>query len=138
MGAGGNRRRDRRTAGARDAGTSAVELVITMPALLLLVLVVIQFGLWAHAQHVGLAAAQDGATAARAYGATEDAGRDRATRSLDRLGPTILRNPAVEVDRTPKEVTVTVTGQATSILGLFTFPVHERARGPVERWVGIR
>ena len=120
---------------ARDAGTSTVELVITMPALLLLVLAVIQFGLWAHAQHIALAAAQDGVTAARAYGATDQAGRDRANHSVDRFGPSVLRRPAVAVGRTPQEVTVTVTGHATSILGLFSFPVREQARGPVERFV---
>lgn len=106
-----------------------------MPALLLLVLAILQFGIWAHAQDVALAAARDGAEAARAYDGTEQQARDRAAASLDRLGPMILRDPQVEVDRTSDEVTVTVTGKATSILGLFTFSVHEQVRGPVERFV---
>lgn len=107
-----------------------------MPALLLLVFAVIQFALYAHAQHVALAAAQDGVAAARAYRATDQAGRERAADSLDRLGPTILRDPAVDVLRTPDEVTVTVTGNATSILGgIFSFDVREQARGPLERFV---
>ncbi len=106
-----------------------------MPALLLIVLAILQFGIWAHAQHVAQAAARDGAEAARAYGGTDQAARDRATTSLDRLGPTILRDPNVDIARTEEEVTVTVTGNATSILGLFSFPVSERVRGPVERFV---
>ncbi len=114
---------------------SSVELVITMPALLLIVLAILQFGLWAHAQHVAQAAARDGAETARAYGGTDQAARDRAAASLHRLGPTILRDPKVEIDRAPDEVTVTVSGNATSILGLFSFPVHERVRGTVERFV---
>jgi Flp pilus assembly protein TadG len=115
-----------------------VELVITMPALLLLVLLIMQFGIWAHAQHVALAAARDGAEAARAYGASEAAGHDRVATSLDRLGPTILRDPRIEVTRTAQEVTVTVTAHAPSILGgLLTFGVKEQARGPVERFIPI-
>lgn len=106
-----------------------------MPALLLLVLAVIQFALYAHAQHIALAAAQDGAAAARAYRASDQAGRERAADSLDRLGPTILRNTAVDVARTPDEVTVTVTGHATSILGIFALDVREQARGPIEKFI---
>jgi hypothetical protein len=103
--------------------------------MLLLVLAILQFGIWAHAQHVAQAAARDGAEAARAYGGTDRAARNRATTSLDRLGPTILRDPKVDIDRTNDEVTVTVSGNATSILGLFSFPVSERVRGPLERFV---
>lgn len=125
----------RRALGQRDAGTSTVELVITMPALLFVVLAILQFGIWAHAQHVALAAAHDGAESARAYGGTDQAARDRATASLDGLGPTILRDPQVEVFRASDEVTVTVTGHATSIVGLFSWPVREQARGPIERFV---
>lgn len=106
-----------------------------MPALLLLVFAVIQFALYAHAQHVALAAAQEGVAAARAYQATDQAGHDRAADSLDRLGPTILRDTAVDVARTPDEVTVTVRGHAASILGIFGFEVREQARGPIEKFV---
>ena len=110
-----------------------------MPALLLLVFAVIQFALYAHARHIALAAAQDGAAAARAYLATDEVGRERAANSLDRLGPTILRDPAVDVSRTPDEVSVTVTGKATSILGgIFSFEVREQARGSLERFVPIQ
>jgi Flp pilus assembly protein TadG len=132
----------RRQENPRDEGTSSVELVITMPALLLGVLVVIQFGLWMHAQHVASAAAQDGARVARAYDGSEVAARDRATASLDRLGRTILRDREVAVVRTARDVTVTVSGHVTSVIGVFALPVREQARGPVERFIpaaaGIR
>ncbi|WP_019873109.1 TadE/TadG family type IV pilus assembly protein [Sporichthya polymorpha] len=131
------RSRGRRDATApRDAGTSSVELVITMPALLLAVLMVLQFGLVAHAQHVAAAAARDGVQAARAYGGTDQDGRQHATDSLEDLGPTILRDPSVEVTRTSGDVIVTVSGHATSILGgLFSFGIHEQARGEIERFI---
>lgn len=118
-----------------DAGSSTVELVITMPALLLGVFAVMQFGLWMHAQHVAQAAARDGVAVARAYDGTERAAHDRAAASLDTFGPTILRDPSIDVVRTGEEATVTVTGKATSILGIFSLGVQEQASGPVERFV---
>lgn len=118
-----------------DAGTSSVELVITMPALLLAVFAVMQFGLWMHAQHVAQAAARDGVAVARAYDGTERAAHDRTAASLDTFGPTIVRDPRIDVVRTGEEATVTVTGNATSILGIFSLGVREQASGPVERFV---
>lgn len=109
--------------------------MITMPALLLTVLTIIQFALWAHAQHVAQAAARQGAEVARAHEGDERSAHDRAVASLDRLGPTILREPTVQVTRTAEQATVTVEGRASSVLGIFTLPVREQARGPVERFV---
>lgn len=108
-----------------------------MPALLLGVLVIIQFGLWMHAQHVALAAAQDGARVARAYDGSDQAARDRITTSLARLGPRVLRDPSVAVVRTANDVKVTVAGRATTVLGIFSMPVREQAYGPVERFVPV-
>ena len=121
-----------------DTGASSVELAITMPALLLMVLAIIQFALWEHAQHVALAAAQEGAAIARSYDGTEAEARVRTLVRLDQLGPTILSHRSVSVTRTPTEVTVTVVGRATSVLGVFGLHVHEQARGPVERFVPTR
>ena len=90
-----------------------------------------------HAQHVALAAAQDGVRVARAYGGTER----RRPRPRDREPrPTSARpSCATRPSRSPAprdEVTVTVTAaRATSILGMFALPVHEQARGPVERFI---
>lgn len=133
-----NRRgRERPGQAPRDAGTSTVELAITMPALLIAVFTILQIGLWMHAQHIALAAAQDGVRVARAYGATDSDARARARTvgDLDRLAPTILRDRAIEVSHTAQVATVSVRGKATSILGIFALPVHEEARGPLERFI---
>ncbi|MGQ0842990.1 MAG: TadE family protein [Sporichthyaceae bacterium] len=129
------RHRARACQAPRDAGTSTVELAITMPALLIAVLSVIQVGLWFHTRHVALAAAQDGARIARAYDGTENAARARTLTNLDDLAPTLLRDRSVEVTRTAEEATVTVRGTATSILGIFALTVTETVHGPVERFV---
>jgi Flp pilus assembly protein TadG len=118
-----------------DPGTSAVELVITMPALLLAVMSIIQFGLWQHAQHVALAAAQEGARVARAYDGGGSAASQRTNAYLQKLGPTILSDRSVSVHRTTAEASVTVTGTAVSVFPVFGLRVEERAGGPVERFV---
>lgn len=126
---------DKGRSAPRDSGTSTVELAITMPALLIAVLTVIQIGLWFHTRHVALAAAQDGLRIARAYDGTEGAARGRTIANLDDLAPTLLRDRSVEVTRSGEQAAVTVRGHATSILGIFALPVHETAQGPVERFV---
>jgi hypothetical protein len=126
---------ERPDAPPRDAGTSTVELAITMPALLIAVFTIIQIGLWMHAQHVALAAAQDGVRVARAYGGTEADARARTATDLDQLARTILQDRAIEVTRTAEVATVSVRGKATSILGIFALRVNEEAHGPVERFI---
>lgn len=119
----------------REAGISSVELVITMPALLIAVLTVLQIGLWMHARHVALAAAQDGLRVARAYDGSTAAAHERTVADLERLAPTILRDPTIEVTRDAGSAVVSVRGTATSILGIFALTVHEEAHGPIERFI---
>jgi Flp pilus assembly protein TadG len=66
----------------RERGTVAVELAIVAPALMLLVLGVLQFGLWYHAQNVVQTAALEGARVAAAEDGTAEAGRTRALEVL--------------------------------------------------------
>ncbi len=62
----------------RERGSVAVELAIVAPALMLLVLGVLQFGLWYHAQNVVETAALEGARVAAAEDGTVGAGENRA------------------------------------------------------------
>jgi Flp pilus assembly protein TadG len=48
-----------------DRGASAVELAVLAPAFLMVIMLIIQFGLWFEARQVALAAAQAGARVAR-------------------------------------------------------------------------
>ncbi len=61
-----------------ERGSVSLELAIVAPALMLLVLSVLQFGLWYHAQNVVQAAALEGARVAAAEDGTAGAGRSRA------------------------------------------------------------
>jgi Flp pilus assembly protein TadG len=125
-------RLEQRRAGER--GSAAVELVLLTPLLMVCVLVVVQFSLWQHARHVMLAAAQEGARAARAQGATAEDGRVRAQDYIGRIGPDLVSGPIIDVDRTIDEVTVTIRGQAVNILPGIPLRVTATSVGPVERF----
>jgi len=118
-----------------DRGVGAVELVITMPALLLAVMLIVQVGLWQHAKHVALAAAQEGARAARQHDATAADGRQRAEAYLAELAPTILDPRTVTAERTATTATVRVRGEAVSVFPWLGFAVDEASTGSTERFV---
>ena len=127
------RHRRSRSATARDErGAVSAELVIATPLLLLLIMGVIQFALWEHAEHIASAVAQQGVAVGRLQGETAAAGEDQARSVLDQLGSGVLTGSDVTATRTATTTTVTVTGHAESILGIFTLPVKATAAGPTE------
>ncbi|OHV23986.1 hypothetical protein BBK14_23690 [Parafrankia soli] len=83
---------------APDTGAVSVELVIATPLLITMLLVVVQYALWAHASHIAATAARRGADAARVYGATPTAGSDAAQITLDQLGDTVLTATHIRLD----------------------------------------
>ena len=115
-----------------ERGAVSAELVIATPLLLLLIMGVIQFALWEHAEHIASAVAQQGVSVGRLQGETAAAGQHEAQSVLDQLGPTVLSHSNITATRTATTTTVTVTGQAESIVGIFTLPVKAVAVGPNE------
>jgi Flp pilus assembly protein TadG len=115
-------------------GSAAVELVLLTPLLMICVLVVVQFALWQHARQVLLAAAQEGARAARAQGGTAEEGRARAFDYIEQIGPDLVSSPAVDVDRGLDIVSVQVRGQAVNIVPGLPLRVTATSAGPVERF----
>ena len=59
---------------ALERGDALVEAAITLPILLMVALAIVQFSLYAHASHVVVAAAQEGARAAAAEGGSLEEG----------------------------------------------------------------
>ena len=134
-GSGAPRRRRSRSALLRDErGAVSAELVIATPLLLLLIMGVIQFALWEHAEHIAQATAQQGVSVARLQGESAGAGQQQAQSVLDQLGPTVLAGSNITATRTEQMTTVTVTGHAESIIGLFSLPVKATASGPTETY----
>lgn len=117
-----------------EQGSAAIEFVLLAPLLMVCVLIVIQFALWQHARHVLLAAAQEGARAARAQGGSAEDGRLRAHEYIGQLGPELVTSPVVDVDRGFETVTVRIRGQAVNIVPGLPLPVTATSAGPVERF----
>lgn len=115
-----------------DHGSASTELVIAMPALLLLVLASVHLGLWYHARHIASAAAEEGARAASFAGANNSAGPTEASQFIDQVGPNVVIDRQITVDHTATNVTVTVTGHAPAVIPGLTMSVTASATAPRE------
>ena len=117
-----------------DAGAATTEVVLVTPVLLLLVMFVIQFGLWYHAQHVAQAAADEGARAAKVENANEEDGIASANAFLDQSSRSLIGARSVQATRSSEVVTVTVSGQVASVVPGLDLTVSAKATDPVERF----
>jgi Flp pilus assembly protein TadG len=100
----------------QERGVTTIEFVLVAWLFLLLVLGGLQFGLWWHAQHVVLGAAQDAARLAAVEDGTPQAARARAVELL-RVG--LGRDAAtatVDVRRDPEVARATVTARLRPVL----------------------
>jgi Flp pilus assembly protein TadG len=120
-----------------EHGIASLELALVAPVLMLLVLGVLQFGLWYHAQEVVRGAALEGARAAAAEDGTAADGRDRAIKVLHEG----LGNVATEEDASasvgPDVARVRVTARLRGLLpipGLSSFFLSYEASAFRERF----
>lgn len=113
-----------------ERGIATLELALVAPTLMLLVLGVLQFGLWYHAQNVVKTAALEGARVAAAEDGTEGAGSARALAVMaDGLGGA-ADQPGASVSVGPDVARVSVTAQLRGLLpipGLSSFPLSSEA-----------
>ena len=77
-------------AGRPERGSSVVELAVLAPALMMICMLILQFGLWFNARQAALAAAQAGALVAREQAATNPGWAGAAQNAAAQL----LRQPA--------------------------------------------
>jgi len=115
---------------ADEAGVIATQLAVLMPALLMLIMLAVQFALWAHATQLADAAADAGAAAAALADGTADQGEAAAIAMLAQAGN--LTDIVVEVDRGPQQATAVVTGIAPNVVPGFRWSVTGRAAVPAE------
>lgn len=127
----------RRRARRGDDGGASIEFVLAAPVLVLLLMLVVQFAVGAHASHIAQAAANAGAQAGRLYHATNGDAQTAATTLLDQSAGTILANPAVAVTRTATAITVTVTGTASTVVPGLTLPIRASVTAPIERAASV-
>lgn len=126
----------RRASRRDESGTSAVELVLYMPLLMIAVLLAVQFCLVYLGHQVASAAAREAGRVART---TNDPAQAvaKGRQWVDDLGSGVLEDPSIDVARTGNEmVRVTVRGRAETILPWLPFgDVSETVVGPLERFV---
>lgn len=123
-------------AGARtdEEGAATTEVVLVTPVLLVLIMLVVQFGLWYHGSHVATAAAQEGARAARVDGGSNQAGAARARSFLASLGREVVGQPQVSAERNASRSRVEVRGTAVAVVPGLRLPIWAVSEGPVERF----
>ncbi len=124
-----------------DRGSSAVELAVLAPALMMICMLILQFGLWFNARQTALAAAQAGAAVARQEAASNPGrwqadAEGTARQYYQRLNSKLLKQVnATTATTAPGNVYVTVSGQvAVSVFPFFGLhlAVSATAGGPVE------
>jgi Flp pilus assembly protein TadG len=109
-------------------------MVLATPALLTLVMLIVQTGLWLHAAHLVHAAAQEGARAARVETGTATAGRTRTETFLDRLAAGVLTDRHVTATRSAEEARIEISGHVIPVVPGMRLPVRAVAQAPVERF----
>jgi Flp pilus assembly protein TadG len=117
-----------------ERGSASAELVVATPLLLLLILAIVQFALWQHAEQVAQAVAQQGLAAGRVQGATQITATGEAQQVLGQLGSSVLVHPSITATRGAVTTTVVVTGYAEGVLPFLHLPVRSVATGPTERF----
>ena len=119
-----------------EEGSTVVEAVLLVPVLMVVLLVVIQCALWAHAAQVAQLAASEGDQVARSQGGGTVAGAVEARSVTDGPGSD-LQTSSVSVDVLADDVArVTVTGRALSIVPGLSLHVSSVEIGPIQEFRG--
>lgn len=118
---------------SEEDGVIASQLAVLMPALLLLIMLAVQFGLWAHASQLARAAADEAAYIAALPDSTDAAGQAAAAALLDQAGN--LTDIAISLDRQPEMIVATVVGRAPQVVPGFSWQVQASAAAGLERFI---
>jgi Flp pilus assembly protein TadG len=105
-------------------------MAVLLPLMLLLLMVVVQVGIWFHTRAVMVTAANKGVDAARVDDGTAADGR-RATEDFLRHAGA-LRSDTIDVERSTATASVTVSGQVVSLLFGVPLDITVTAEAPIE------
>ncbi|HEY8527842.1 MAG TPA: TadE family protein [Acidimicrobiales bacterium] len=117
----------------RDDRGAVTASVAVLPAVLVLFFAVVQISLWFYGRSVATTAARHGLDAARVENGSSGEGAATIEQFLGQVGG--FQADSVDVQRGEAEASVTVTGQAVSVLPFFDVPITVTIDGPVERIV---
>lgn len=111
-------------------GSLSIEAMILIPLFLVAVFAILEASLWIHACTVAQSAAQDGVREATVFGGSPDQGRIVSQGILDSRAAG--QNWVVDTSADTSTLTVTITGNALSVIPGMNFPVRESASLPWE------
>ena len=120
-----------------DRGDAILELAIVAPVLMVLIVGLLQFGLWHHAKNVVETAAMEGAREAAADGATAADGISRSTEVLLAGLGSAIRDPAVRVDKGSELTLVEIEAEMPGLLpipGLSSIVLRSASSSLTERF----
>lgn len=117
-----------------ERGYVTTEVVLLTPVLLLLVMLVVQFGLWLHAQHVAQAAADEGLRDARTASVSLADAEARASAFLDQTASSVIEDRSLKVERDGDIARVVVVGDAPAVVPGLELGIRAVAAAPVERF----
>jgi Flp pilus assembly protein TadG len=121
----------------REEGTSAIELVLYMPLLMVAIILTVQFALIYLGNQAVSAAAREAARTARITGDTT-AGRTRGYDYADDLGRGLLARVDVQVNAVndDTEMRAVVSADGEQLLPFFNPPrLREEVQGPIEQFI---
>ncbi|UGQ10522.1 pilus assembly protein [Yinghuangia sp. ASG 101] len=111
-----------------------MQLVVLVPALMLIILTIVQYALVQHAHHIAQSVASRALAAARVQSGTAADGDARARQVLAAISGHVLTDPKVTVTWTADRVRVEITGTVIAVVPGTTLRVRAVAAGPVDKW----
>ena len=115
-------------------GAATTQVVVVFPAVFFMLMLAVQFGLWYHASHVAIAAAQEGTRAGRVEGASAADGRVAAEHFLGEVNSDLIHAPVVTASRDAEHVRVEVRGASIEVVPGFSITIRAVSDAPVERF----
>jgi Flp pilus assembly protein TadG len=120
-----------------DDGYSVLEAAITLPVVILLLMMIVQWAIVWHTRNIANAAAQEALRSAEQYSSTAAAGQADGDTFIAQVAPHVLPTGCVKVQRDATTLTVTVHCKITmSVVPFGTYWVDDTISGPIERYVG--
>lgn len=121
----------------REGGYSVLEAAITLPVIVLLLMMIVQWAIVWHTRNIANAAAQEALRTAEQYNSTAAAGQQDGETYIAQVAPHVLPSGCVAVRRSATTVTVRVHCKITmSVVPFGTYWVDDTVSGPIERFVG--
>ena len=123
----------RRCAG--DAGSSAIEAVLILPALVLLMTAGVQFALYALATHAAALAVEEAGATARSMGGSNKAAISIATADVDAIAGGLLIKPHLSIERTEGGgMDVALSATAPVLIPGLRRPILALSHGPIQEF----